>query len=162
MFYWMRVGKVPGIPARRPDQPYLLYRQRKGVTYSGPTRRSVVLLEVSKPFVQKENKKDATRNKQRPRRAIAMDNLKYWSDFFSLPPGVEPTTTMRMLYGAYQSAKMIEAVENRTEAAGFVQKMACPGSPKVFHPLSKSTSCKELTILDSVITAMGMLFPHSR
>lgn len=79
------------------------------------------------------------------------------NDFFSLPPGVQPTTTIRMLHGAYQSAKMIEAAENG--APEFPHGVTCPGSPKVSHPLCppKSPSCKKLTILDSVTTVVAML-----
>ena len=51
----------------------------------------------------------------------------YMPDFFSLPPDLPPTTTMRIIYGAYQSAKMIELLANSPSS----QTFACPGAPKV-------------------------------
>ena len=126
-------GKVAGITANWPPASIcIVHTSMKSpdrAEYSVPSpSRSFEGLRLCKK--KTKNKKDVTRYKWRPRRATEMN--KYLNDLLSLPPGGEPTTTMRMLHGAYQTAKIIEAVEN--SSSGFLQKVKCPGAPKVSHP----------------------------
>jgi hypothetical protein len=53
----------------------------------------------------------------------------------SLPPGTPATETTRMFQGAYQWAKMIEALENGV----FVKKVSCPGYLILIYFTLKST-----------------------
>jgi hypothetical protein len=85
------------------------------------------------------------------------------ADFFSisLPSGVEPTMTMRLIHGAYKSAQLLVAAENGTAPPPFddVSKVKFPGSPKVSHLLCPQIDLTTLTVL-SATTAKNMLI-HS-